>query len=69
MENITALCLEDYFKQLIHMEPHKTIARITQYLLNIIMLRERDFFLKAMIQKKIRQTDFMEETLPACSTT
>ncbi len=42
IENIKALYLEDYLKQLVQMMPHETIARITQDLLNLIMLRERN---------------------------
>ncbi len=47
MENIKALGLEEYFKQLIQIKPHEAIAQITQDLLNLIMLRERDFFLNS----------------------
>ncbi len=37
------------------MKQHEAIARIKQDLLNLIMLRERNFFLKADDSERIKQ--------------
>ena len=47
------------------MEPLETIAQITQDLLNLIMLRERDFFLKSDNSEENRAKGFHGRSL-AC---
>jgi len=64
MQKIRQMGLEDFVTQIAEMEPASAIKYLSEALINLFMLKERDFFLNQISQHKTKQMDFIQGILP-----